>query len=231
MDITAVLIDDDSCFREKLNNHLRLSFAEVTTHEFSHLEEVAINHPIRDDQGMSKAPPTLVFVSESCIDGEISDFLKRYGRQATLIVVTKTTPQQISSLHSQAGDYGSSRYKIYFMQRDQIRSPLFKRFVEDLIEDTIHLQHHETEETLHRIQEHMGNLHHEINNPLEVLFATAYLLGHSEVIRDEQRRAAQRIEESGRRIKLVLDSICAALETRTQPFPCFSPESNVSRGQ
>jgi hypothetical protein len=217
MDITVVLIDDDSCFRKKLENHLRLLFTGVATYDFTNFKEAMMGaHCI------SANPPTLLFVSESCVDGDMPDFLKRHGQRAIPIVVTETVRGEITPLSNHPSISTSSGDRVHLMHREHIRSPLFKTFVQYLIEENMRLQHDRKEAALQCIEEHLGTLQHEINNPLEVLFGTAYLLQHSEVMRDEQRRAAQRIEESGRRIKLVLNSICAALGTETQHSPSFS---------
>lgn len=242
MDITVVLIDDDPCFQQKLKHQLRLLFAGIATHDFSNFKEAIMGVPSMGGHDINTTPPYLLFVSESCIDGDMPDFLKRHGRRAVPIVVTKTVHAEAAQLHNHLPLPNSCGERIYRMHREHIRSPLFKRFVQHLIEENMLLQHRRKEAALQCIEEHLGTLQHEINNPLEVLFGTAYLLQHSEVIHDEQKRAAQRIEESGRRIKLILDSICAALETRTQPLPTFSPEDlfhqktmsprgNVSTGQ
>lgn len=236
MDITVVLIDDDPDFQQRLKNQLRLLFAGIATHEFSNFKEAITDVPGMGVHGINATPPYLLFISESCIDGDMPDFLKRHERQAIPIVVTKTVRGEtnigeVAPLRNRPSISTSSSDWIHHIHREHIRSPLFKRFVQYLIEENMTLHHDRKEAALQCIEEHIGTLQHEINNPLEVLFGTAYLLQHGEVIRDEQRRAAQRIEESGRRIKLVLDSICAALETQTHPFPYFSPERNVSRGQ
>lgn len=217
MDITVALIDDEACFRQKLKNHLHLLFANITAHEFSNLKET-----ISEGHCISTAPPNLVFISESCINGDMSDFLKWLGQRLIPIVVTEASRGETPSLGGQSADYTSSGDQAYIMHREDIRSPLFKPFVQHLIEENIRVQHHGKEATLERIKEHIGTLHHEINNPLEVLFGTAYLFQHSEVSRDERRLAAQRIEQSGRKIKMALDTICVALEVGIQPPQNFS---------
>jgi nitrogen-specific signal transduction histidine kinase len=63
-----------------------------------------------------------------------------------------------------------------------------------------------------------GTLRHEINNPLGAVLGAAYLLRNASSATAEQREAAQLVEESGKRIKHVLDQLCdsIALESITK---------------
>ena len=102
------------------------------------------------------------------------------------------------------------------MSKTQIGEPLFQPLVRGII-DQNRLRRKLTEtklksvasETVRRL---VATLRHEINNPLGAVLGAAYLLRTSSTASPEQVQAASLVEESGQRIKLVLDKLCEEIE-------------------
>ena len=58
----------------------------------------------------------------------------------------------------------------------------------------------------------IGTLRHEINNPLGAVLGGAYIIKSAGRLGSQQKEALKLIEESGKRITTVLNSLCEAAE-------------------
>lgn len=104
----------------------------------------------------------------------------------------------------------------HFLGKRQVSTPLFIPLVEALIERKrferelrqIEIQR----STLDTIRVLLRTLRHEINNPLGAVLGGAYLVRTAGGLDDEQQRALRLIEQSGNRIKHVLEQLCETAE-------------------
>jgi DNA-binding NarL/FixJ family response regulator len=106
----------------------------------------------------------------------------------------------------------------FFLSKTQVSQPLFKPLIHAIIERgkfetslkkvELDLAVSESVKTL------VDTLRHEINNPLGAVLGGAFLLKCNPDANKEQIEAAELIEQSGQRIKHVLDQIVKASEQR-----------------
>lgn len=104
----------------------------------------------------------------------------------------------------------------YFLGKNSISEALFKPLVLALIErnklqremDKLKAQ----ETRLQTVSTLVGTLKHEINNPLGAVLGAAFILKSSVEQGSTEAEAARLVEESGRRIKQVLDKLCDTVE-------------------
>ncbi|NBW41118.1 hypothetical protein EBR25_08955 [bacterium] len=204
MESLVIVSDKDVRLRCQLINQLQEFMVDVIFKEFSSIQEAQ-----KFLNSHSRPIPTLLFTTElppenirqEYEDGAIQDI-------ESSIVVIFISEQSITT--TAESDFAAQ--PLFFMKREEMRSPLLKPFVLRLVDISLHRKLKLYQDSARSIRSHMGTLQHEINNPIEVLLGAAYLLQNGESITDQQRIAARMVEKSGRRIKKVVDTICTALE-------------------
>ena len=102
----------------------------------------------------------------------------------------------------------------YFLSKTQVSQPLFKPLLQAVI--TRAKLERELAQTkldqavLNSIKTLVATLRHEINNPLGAVLGGAYLLKNIPTSTPDQKEAAELVEQSGKRIKHVLEQIIEA---------------------
>lgn len=204
MTLQVLIIDDDLSFKRLLELRLKSFIPELAVTHFAALT------PARRYLDEKPATFDLVILDEHLPDGRGVELLNegRFKDIAVLSVSSDDDPT-IPGASMQAG-------AAYFLSKISVSEPLFKPLVRGIIERNqmqralaqarIEAAISETVRTL------VATLRHEINNPLGAVLGATYLLRHTAVGSKEQREAADLVEASSKRIKHVLDQLCAAVE-------------------
>lgn len=104
----------------------------------------------------------------------------------------------------------------HFLGKRQVSAPLFIPLIEALIERKSlekELRDKELNENrLETIKLLLRTLRHEINNPLGAVLGATFLVRSSGGLDEEQTKALRLIEQSGNRIKHVLQQLCQTAE-------------------
>lgn len=199
-----LVIDDDNSYRSILIRRVKSFFPDCSFHEFDNLtkarEFLAENRNLVWD---------LVILDEHLPDGRGVELLKE-GWFEGLAVITISSDQDPTTPGRVVGAGAS-----FFMDKLQIREPLFEHLLRGIIERNS-LQRELTqirmqEQQLDTVKTLVSTLRHEINNPLGAVLGAAYLLKNSAGSSPEQKEAARLVEDSGNRIKHVLDQLCKAI--------------------
>ena len=102
----------------------------------------------------------------------------------------------------------------YFLSKTQVSQPLFKPLIQAVITraqlEKELIQSKLDQAVLTSIKTLVSTLRHEINNPLGAVLGGAYLLKLIPTNSPEQKEAAELVEQSGKRIKHVLEQIIEA---------------------
>ena len=200
----VLLIDDDSQFRKLLEIRLRSFLTGLTITTCSTLKEA------RDLlNGADPALYDLVVLDQHLPDGRGVELLKEglFHELAVLCMSSDSDP----NLPGQTVLAGAN----FFLSKVHASEPLFRPLVEGLI-DRNRIQRELTKiKTQAAIMESVRTLvmtlKHEINNPLGALLGGAFILGGDKNASAEQLQAARLVEQSGQRIKVVLDQLCSAV--------------------
>lgn len=203
-----LIIDDDSSYKKLLKRRL-LSFlpsAEIV--DYSSLatarEAIAGAHGREFD---------LVILDEHLPDGRGVELLEE-GAFQDLAVLTISSDSSPDTLGRVVG--AGARF---FLNKTQISEALFEPLIRGIMDrNKIQRALDESRDAavrLETVQTLVATLRHEINNPLGAVLGAAYLMKESENVSKEQLEAARLVEESGKRIKHVLDQLCEAIAVDT----------------
>lgn len=197
------LIEDDLQFKKLLEIRLK-SFLPSAVIE----HRTSIKEAKQFLQENSKNRIDLVILDQHLPDGRGLEILESgllEGR-AVLSMSSDDSPE-IPGANLRAG-------AAYFLSKTQISQPLVKPLIHAIIERTKLQEELSKAQTQVAIMESIrtlvSTLRHEINNPLGAVLGGAYLLKNIESNSAEQREAAELIEQSGKRIKHVLEQIVDA---------------------
>ena len=205
MTSNVLIIDDDASFRKIVELKLRSflpelhcsSFGNITSaKEFLHSEEaknldlVVLDEHLPDGRG-----------TELLAEGLLNDL--------AVIVISSDTSPEIPGASIQAG-------ATYFINKVNIREALFQPLILGVIaHNNLHKELAKNKANalkLETIKTLVSTLRHEINNPLGTVMGAVYLLKSNQLSDDEKMNATKLVEESGVRIKHVLDELCQATE-------------------
>jgi DNA-binding NarL/FixJ family response regulator len=203
--INILIIDDDDNFRNILTKRIKFFMPNSNFTEFS---RIAVAEEFLNKE--TKEKWDLVILDEQLPDGRGYDLLvKGYFTDLAVITISSDkdpkTPGRVMSA-------GAS----FFLDKLSIKEDLF----EPLIKGIIDRNRIQKELTKSKLEQHkidtvktlVGTLRHEINNPLGAVLGGAYLIKQSESSTPDQVEAARLVEDSGKRIKYVLDQLCKAIE-------------------
>jgi response regulator of citrate/malate metabolism len=102
----------------------------------------------------------------------------------------------------------------YFLSKTQVSQPLFKPLLQAVISraklEKQLAQSKVNQAVLDSIKTLVSTLRHEINNPLGAVLGGAYLLKNIATQSPDQKEAAELVEQSGKRIKHVLEQLITA---------------------
>lgn len=205
MTLQALVIDDDLEFKDLLILRLKSIYPEL----------IVTHHPdLNRARGFLKENPAIAFdlvvLDEHLPDGRGAEFLEEgwFEDLAVLSVSSDTDPRiPGATLHAGA---------TYFLGKTQVSEALFEPLVRGIV-DRNKIQRNLRiaqiqEAQMKTVRTLIGTLRHEINNPLGAVLGAAYILRNKEATEQEQVDAANLVEDSGKRIKHVLEKLVEAVD-------------------
>lgn len=198
------IVDDDESFKKIVKKRLHTIYPEAT---FITAEN--LNSARKIMQTENKSDFDLIVLDQQLPDGLGIEFLQEgwFSDLAVLMLSSDTTP----SVPGESLKAGAS----YFLSKSQISEPLFKYLVEGIVaQNKLRKKLRDAEISAAKIdtvKTLISTLRHEINNPLGAVLGAAYILKTTEGATTEQKEAASLVEESGKRIKHVLDELTDAV--------------------
>ena len=204
MPTKILLVDDDAQFRKLLEIRLNSFLPELSITAFANISDakdfIKSQHENQFD---------LAILDQHLPDGHGTELLMEsfFSEQAVLCLSSDTDPN-LPGLTILAG-------ASYFLNKINASEPLFRPLIQGLIERN-KIQHELTRvktqaAIVESVRTLMMTLRHEINNPLGALLGGAFLLGGDKNASADQLQAAKLVEQSGQRIKVVLDQLCSAV--------------------
>jgi len=203
--LQILIIEDDESFLQLLKLRLKSFMPEMEITNFDNLTDAK-----KFLAGDQKTNFDLVILDEHLPDGRGTEILgEGWFKDLAVLMLSSDTAPEIPGASLQAG-------AMYFLQKIQVKEPLFQPLVKGII-DRNKLQQELNEARTKTIisatvRTLVATLRHEINNPLGAVLGGAHLVQSGEQTTPEQIEAAKLIETSGKRIKYVLDELCAAVE-------------------
>ena len=204
MPTKILLVDDDAQFRKLLEIRLNSFLPELSITTFDNVSDARsyINN-------LQENNFDLIILDQHLPDGRGTELLTEsfFYEQAVLCLSSDTDP----NLPGQTILAGAN----YFLNKVNASEPLFRPLIQGLIERN-KIQRELTRvktqaAVIESVRTLMMTLKHEINNPLGALLGGAFILGGDKNASADQLQAAQLVEQSGQRIKLVLDQLCSAV--------------------
>jgi len=202
--VTILIIDDNKDFQRLMELRLR-SFIQSPAITVCQSGQEALEL-LHADPGID---PDLVILDHHLPDGTGPTLLQDpvIKDYATLSVSSDDDPEIVRrSLTAGAA---------FFLSKARITDPSFKPLVLGLIDrnrvqrELIELRRKQT--VIDTVRTLVDTLRHEINNPLGAVLGAAYILKTQENASADAQEAARLVEESGRRIKYVLDELTKAV--------------------
>lgn len=204
MKIIAFILEDDINFQKILELRLKSWNKEIQIHSAKTIKE-AKEFLTKTDLNF-----TFAVLDQHLPDGRGVELFEhpKIQNTAVLAVSSDKTPEiPATTLKAGAG---------HFLAKQQISEPLFIPLLQALIERK------QLEEELFNSKVKQGKydaiklllatLRHEINNPLGAVLGGSYLLKAKGTLDKDQQEALRLIEESGNRIKHVIQQLCDAAE-------------------
>lgn len=217
-----LIIDDDKNFRRLLTLRLRSFFPGAQIREFDSLADVRSFL-----EGLQDESVELVILDQHLPDGKGTDLLREgwFHRLAVLSVSSDDTP----SIPGESLKAGAA----YFLRKTDVSEDLFEPLVRGIL-DRNRMQQALTKANVDRavidtVKRHIGTLRHEINNPLGAVLGAAFVLRNNPAASEDQKEAARLVEESGKRIKYVLDQIIGSMESHTPLEEVTKADTKVFR--
>jgi len=204
MATTILILDDSVEFRTLMSMRLKSFIPDLTLLVFSSIAEA--RQGIRERLTQQ---PDLVILDHHLPDGIGLELLTEEKLEGlAILAVSSDADPEIPGSSMRAG-------ATYFLSKDKVRDPSFKPLVLGLV-DRNRVQR-ELEELRRKamvvdtVRTLVDTLRHEINNPLGAVLGATFILKSTTVSIDDRREAARLVEESGKRIKFVLDELSKAV--------------------
>lgn len=204
MKTTILIIDDDSNFRRILSLRVRSFIPDAVLFEAANL--AAARTMVR---GETPIDPDLVILDHHLPDGNGLSLLAEpeLNHMAVLAVSSDDDPH-IPGDSLKAG-------ATYFLSKSRVAEALFKPLVLGIIDRNRavkELAEFKRKETvMETVKTLIGTLRHEINNPLGAVLGATYIIKSAKGISPDTVEAVRLVEESGKRIKHVLDELGKAV--------------------
>lgn len=201
----ALIIDDDVSFRKLLVLRLKTIDPDFAITEFGNLSDAK-----RHLQGNPQIQIDLVVLDQHLPDGRGTDFLAEGWFQDLAVLSMSSDPDpNIPGASLQAG-------ATFFLNKSQLSEPLLIPLIRGVI-DRNRIQGDLNRERVNKavintIRTLVATLRHEINNPLGAVLGAAYIMRVKSGSADDQQKAVELVETSGKRIKHVLEQLCEAVE-------------------
>lgn len=213
MGYKILIVDDDHSFRKIVEIRLKsfLNAPEFTT--FDSLSQARAFLKQEQEKGGAAIQFDLVVLDEHLPDGRGRDFLAEgWFRDIGVLSMSSDPAPEIPGGAISAG-------ATFFLEKRCVSEPLFQPLVAGVIERNRLQRELNAAEmksvVVDTVRTLVGTLRHEINNPLGAVLGAAYLFQRDENLQGDAKEAATLIEQSGKRIKHVLDRLCDTLELQT----------------
>jgi CheY-like chemotaxis protein len=204
MATTIIILDDSAEFRKILSMRLKSFIPDLALVIFSSIAEA--QNGIRGNPALQ---PDLVILDHHLPDGIGLELMNEKQLQGLAILAVSSDPDpEIPGSSMRAG-------ATYFLSKDKVRDPSFKPLVLGLVDRN--RTQRELEEVRHKatvvdtVRTLVDTLRHEINNPLGAVLGAAFILKSASAQPEDRQEAARLVEESGKRIKFVLDELSKAV--------------------
>lgn len=201
MPLSVLIIEDDKNFRRIVELRLKGWRQDLDISVAENLAQAA--------EALDNRVFDLVIKDQHLPDGLGSEFRHKNLDGCTLLAVSSDDRPDLPVDAIRGGAQ-------HFLGKRQVTEPLFIPLIEALLEKT-ELQAQVVKnavrqsrmETITRL---VTTLKHEINNPLGAVLGGTYLVKTAGYLDEEQTKALKLIEESGERIKHVLQELDAAVD-------------------
>jgi DNA-binding NarL/FixJ family response regulator len=204
MPTTVVLVDDNRDFRKLTELRLRSFIPDLQVTACVTLAEGRAHFA-----DANNSAPDLLILDHHLPDGVGLDLLQEEALQGiAVLAVSSDNDPKLPGSSMRAG-------ATYFLSKNRVTEALFQPLVEGLIERNRLMR--ELQETrrealvVQTVRTLVDTLLHEINNPLGAILGGAYLLKNHQSISGDIKEASRLVEESGLRIKHVLDQLRSAI--------------------
>jgi len=208
MSFQVLIIDDAPDFKKLLEMRIKAILEDANFNWCQSLSDAREFLKSRSHLALD-----LVILDEHLPDGRGADLLGEgwFADLAVLSMSSDDAPEIAGNVISKGATF--------FLSKRCISEPLFEPLVLGVI-DRNKLQRQLIAArieaaTVDTIKTLIGTLKHEINNPLGAVLGAAYLFKSSPSSTPQQRDAATLIEDSGKRIKYVMDQLSSALALET----------------
>ena len=205
---SVLIIDDDENFRKIVELKLKSFLPDF---------QCTIFDNITDARDFLENNPTLeldlVVLDEHLPDGKGTELLQEgWLNDLAVLMISSDTKPEMAGKSLKAG-------AMFFINKLQMREELFRPLVEGIIERS-KLQKEISKNREHNVKMQtiktlVSTLRHEINNPLGAVLGAAFVIQCNKNSTDEQIDAAKLVEQSGQRIKQVLDRLCETIDVET----------------
>lgn len=204
MSLKTLIVDDDTKFRKLVEIRLRSWRKDI---DITLADDLAHARRILDEPGQRFS---LIVLDQHLPDGMGPTLFDHpVVQQAAVLAVSADAAPELPANAVKAGAQ-------HFLGKRQISEPLFIPLVEALVErkelEAEVLESRLRKSRMDTIKVLLGTLRHEINNPLGAVLGGTYLMRSSGELDAEQREVLRLIEESGNRIKHVLQQLCETAE-------------------
>jgi len=200
-DLTVLIVDDDESFRRLVQIRLQDWNPDVFIITAGTLAEAA--------NKLDSSNFKLVILDQHLPDGMSSDFHHPGLAEATVLAVSSDEAPDIPAKAVMSGAQ-------HFLGKRQISDALLIPLIEALLQrkelEKKVLDAKIQESKMDSIQRLLTTLKHEINNPLGAVLGGTYLIKSYGSLDEEQQKALDLVDESGKRIKHVLSQLCDAAE-------------------
>jgi len=201
------ILEDDPSFQKVLEIRLKAWKKEVKFHSAPSITAA---------KELLSAPPCkfeLAILDQQLPDGMGWELFNHPTLSSTVILaVSADTSPELPGQTIKAGAQ-------HFLAKRQVTEPLFTPLLDALLErrklQEQLLEMQLKEKQIGTIKKLLATLRHEINNPLGAVLGGAYILKMKGTLDAEQTRALELIEESGTRIKHVLQQLCHTADLET----------------
>ena len=200
-DLTVLIVDDDESFRRLVQIRLQDWRPEIFITTAGTLAEASSK--------LDSSNFGLVILDQHLPDGMSSDFSHPGLASATVLAVSSDEAPDIPAKAVKSGAQ-------HFLGKRQISDALLIPLIEAMLErkelEKQVIAAKIQESKMDSIQRLLTTLKHEINNPLGAVLGGTYLVKSSGTLDEEQKKALDLIDESGKRIKHVLSQLCDAAD-------------------
>ena len=201
----VLIIEDDETFQHLLEIRLESFMGELDVQSFSSIS--AAREWISSQESLDF---DLVVLDQHLPDGRGIDLLfEDWFQDLTVLAVSSDESPEMPGETLKAG-------ATYFLSKANVSQPLFKPLIEGIMErNTLRKELTQLQvdsAIIDTVKTLVSTLKHEINNPLGAVLGATYLIRNNKEATKEQIEAAELAEESGKRIKHVLDKLAEAVK-------------------